>query len=91
MAESNTTDSDSNDNSDIFPQLTEIKENFERKINELQTEFSQLKDLMMAIIIKPNEDSHSGSSQGLSKQPRSRIDTSQTCLNFLHAAWKHAR
>ena len=57
MAESTTTDSDSNDNPDISSQLTEIKENYERKINKVQTEFSQLKDLMMAIIKKSSEGS----------------------------------
>ena len=46
----------------------------ERKINEVQTEFSQLKDLMMAIIKKPTEGSPSISTQGLSKHPRSRLD-----------------
>ena len=50
MTESNTTDSDINDNSDIFSQLTEMKEIYERKINELHSEFSQLKNLMMAVI-----------------------------------------
>ena len=57
MAESTTTDSDSNDNPDISSQLTEIKENYERKINKVQTEFSQLKDLMIAIIKKSSEGS----------------------------------
>ena len=73
MTEPNTTDSDSNDNSDIFSQLTELKENYERKIIELQSEFNQLKDLM-ALISKSNEDSPSSSSRGTSKQPRSRLD-----------------
>ena len=63
MAESNTTDSDSNDNSDNSSPLTEMKENYERKINEVQSEFSQLKDLMMAVIKKLNEESPSSSSQ----------------------------
>ena len=54
MAESNTVDSDTNDSSDISSQLTEMKENYERKISELQSEFSQLKNLMMAVISKSN-------------------------------------
>ena len=74
MTEPNIGDSDSNDNSDISSQLTEINENYERKISDLQSEFSQLKDLMMAIIGKANEDSPASSSQGTSKQPRSRLD-----------------
>ena len=48
IAESNSNDSDINEGSDIFSQLSEMKENCERKICELQTEFSQLKDRMMA-------------------------------------------
>ena len=72
MPESNTTDSDTKNNSDISSQLTEMKENYERKIKELQSEFSQLKDPMMAVMKKSKEDSSSSSSQGLSKQPRLR-------------------
>ena len=52
MAQSNSNDSDTNDSSDISSQLCEMKENYERKINELHLEFSQLKDLMMAVIDK---------------------------------------
>ena len=69
MAESNTTDSDINDASDISSQLSQMKENYERKINELQSEFSQLKDLMMAAINKSNNESPSTSSQGFPKRP----------------------
>ena len=74
MAESNVTDSDTNDNSDISSQLTEMKESYEKKINDLHSEFRQLKDLMMAIISKSNEDSPSSSSRGLSKRPQSGPD-----------------
>ena len=49
MAQANSNDSDTNDSSDISSQLSEIKESYERRINELHQEFSQLKDLMMAI------------------------------------------
>ena len=49
MAQTNSNDSDTNDGSDISSQLSEIKESYERRINELHQEFSQLKVLMMAI------------------------------------------
>ena len=68
MAEVNHTDSDSVDNSDISSQLCEMKLNYERKIVELKSEFSQLKDLMMTVIKKSNDDNPSSSSQGLSKR-----------------------
>ena len=50
MVEPRVTGSEVNDGSDISSHLSEMKENYERKIGELQSEFSQLKDLMMAII-----------------------------------------
>ena len=74
MAESNVANSDTNDHSDISSQLTEMKENYEKEINDLHSEFSQLKDLMMAIISKSNEDSPSTSSRGLPKRPQSGFD-----------------
>ena len=52
MAQSSANDFDSNETSDISSQLSEIRESYERKINELQSVFSQLKDLMMAVISK---------------------------------------
>ena len=70
MAQSNSNDSDTNDSSDISSQLSEMKENYERKINELHLEFSQLKHLMMAVIDKTNNDSQPSSSKGPSKQPK---------------------
>ena len=76
MAKSSITDSEVNDGSDISSQLSEMKENYERKFGELQSEFSQLKDLMMAIINKSNSDSPSTSSQGLSKRPQVGSDIS---------------
>ena len=69
MVEPSITNSDVNDGSDISSQMSEVKENYERTIGELQSEFSQLKDLMMAIIDKPNSDSPSTSTRGLSKRP----------------------
>ena len=47
--------------------LSEIKESYERRINELHQEFSQLKDLMMAIVSKNNNESQPSSSKGPSK------------------------
>ena len=82
MSDYNTTDSDSNETSDIFSQLTEMKESYEKKISELQTEFSELKGLMMSILKKTDENSPSTSSQGLSKQPRLGLDMG--CQRFHH-------
>ena len=67
MAQSNSNDSDTNDGFDNSSRLSEMKENYERKINELHLEFSQLKVLM---IDKTNNDSQPSSSQGPSKQPQ---------------------
>ena len=67
MAQSNSNDSDTNDSSDISSQLSEIKESYERRINELHQEFSQLKDLMMAIVSENNGESQPSSSKGPSK------------------------
>ena len=67
MAQSSANDSDSNEASDISSQLSEIKESYERKINELQNEFSQLKDLMMAVISKTDTENRQSTSKGPSK------------------------
>ena len=67
MAQSSANDSDSNETSDISSQLSEIKESYERKINELQNEFSQLKDLMMAVISKTDSENRPSTSKGPSK------------------------
>ena len=67
MAQSFANDSDSNETSDISSQLSEIKESYERKINELQNEFSQLKDLMMAVISKTDTENRQSTSKGPSK------------------------
>ena len=72
MAQSNSNDSDTNDGSDISSQLSEMKEKYERKINELHLEFSQLKELMMAVNNKTNNGSQSSSSQGPSKHFQSK-------------------
>ena len=67
MAQANSNDSDTNDSSDISSQLSEIKESYERRISELHQEFSQLKELMMAIVSKNNSESQPSSSKGPSK------------------------
>ena len=67
MAQSSANDSDNNEASDISSQLSEIKESYERKINELQNEFSQLKDLMMAVISKTDTENRQSTSKGPSK------------------------
>ena len=67
MAQSSANDSDSNETSDISSQLSEIRESYERKINELQNEFSQLKDLMMAVISKTDSENRPSTSKGPSK------------------------
>ena len=67
MAQSSANDSDNNETSDISSQLSEIRESYERKINELQNEFSQLKDLMMAVISKTDSENRPSTSKGPSK------------------------
>ena len=67
MAQSSGNDSDNNETSDISSQLSEIRESYERKINELQNEFSQLKDLMMAVISKTDSENRPSTSKGPSK------------------------
>ena len=78
MAQSSANDSDSNETSDISSQLSEIKESYERKINELQNEFSQLKDLMMAVISKADTENRQSTSKGPSKPAHTvGLDTPQ--------------
>ena len=79
MAQTNSNDSETNDRSDISSQLYEIKESYERRINELHQEFSQLKDLMMAIVNKNNGESKSSSSKGLSKPPQQFGSDTDVC------------
>ena len=73
MTDSNPADSNSNEISDISSQLSEIKENYE-KINEFQSEFSERKGLMMAIMNEQNENRPSTSTHSLTKQPRMGLD-----------------
>ena len=68
--EANSVDTDHSENNDASSQLAEIRGNYERKISGLQSEFSQLKDLMMATLKKSDDDSHKINVQGLSKQPK---------------------
>ena len=67
MAQSSANDSDNNETSDISSKLSEIRENYEKKINELQSEFSQLKNLLMAVISKNDENNLPSTSQSSSK------------------------
>ena len=73
MAQTNSHNSDTNDGSDISSQLSEIKESYERRINELHQEFSQLKDLMMAIVNKNNGETQPSSSKGLQSRPNNSL------------------
>ena len=81
MAQSSANDSDSNEVSDISSQLSEIKESYERKINELQNEFSQLKDLMMAVISKTDTENRQSTSKGPSK-PTHTVGLDSPPFNF---------
>ena len=82
MAQSSANDSDSNEVSDISSQLSEIKESYERKINELQNEFSQLKDLMMAVISKTDTENRQSTSKGPSK-PTHTVGLDNANLHFI--------
>ena len=75
MAESNSNVSDTNEGSDFSSQLSEMRENYEQKINALQSEFIQLRDLMMAVINKANEETLPFSSRGLSKRSQVGSDS----------------
>ena len=84
MAQSSANDSDSNETSDISSQLSEIKESYERKINELQNEFSQLKDLMMAVISKADTENRQSTSKGPSKPAHTvGLDNVCSCVFFI--------
>ena len=79
MAQSSANDSDNNETSDISSQLSEIRENYEKKINELQSEFSQLKNLLMAVISKNDENNLPSTSQSSSK-PTHRVGLDTNCF-----------
>ena len=72
MAQSYANDSDNNETSDISSQFSEIRENYEKKINELQSEFSQQKNLLMAVISENDENNLPSTSQSSSK-PAHRV------------------
>ena len=86
MAQSSANDSDNNETSDISSQLSEIKENYERKINELQSEFSQLKNLLMAVISKNDENNLASTSQSSSK-PSHRVGFDNVLCNCRYSHW----
>ena len=73
--ESNVIESDTNYNFDIFSQLIKMRKNNEKKIIDLHSKFSELRDLMMAIMNKTNEENIPSSSRGLSKQPQVGSDS----------------
>ena len=83
MAQTNSNDSDTNDGSGISSQLSEIKESYERRFNELHQDFSQLKDLMMAIVNKNNSESQPSNSKGPSKPPQQFGSDSLVSLNLV--------
>ena len=85
MAQSSANDSDNNETSDISSQLSEIKENYERKINELQNEFSQLKNLLMAVISKNDENNLPSTTQSSSK-PTHRVGFDRDKYLFITGA-----
>ena len=70
MAEANSVDTESSENNDVSSQLSEIRENYEKKVSDMQSEFSQLRDLMMAVLQKSDNENQNTSTQGPSMQPR---------------------
>ena len=58
------------ENNDVSSQLAEIRENYEKKINDLQSDFSQLKDLMLAVLKKSDGDCHNTTAKVLQSSPR---------------------
>ena len=70
MAEANSVDRHSSKNIDVSSYFVKFRENYERKITDLQSEFSQLRDLMMAVLKKSDNDSQNANTQGPSKQPK---------------------
>ena len=90
MAQSSANDSDNYETSDISSQLSEIRESYERKINELQNEFSQLKDLMMAVISKTDSENRTSTSKGPSKPaPTVGLDIYSICHDSKESAALH--
>ena len=67
MTKINSTDAESIENSFLSSQLGEIMRKKLKKT--FQLEFSQLQDLMMAVLKNSKNDSQDESSQGSSKQP----------------------
>ena len=52
MTEFNYAKTESIESNDVSYHLAEIKESYERKIDDLQSDFSQQKGLMMAVLEK---------------------------------------
>ena len=57
-----------NSESDVSSQISELKEAYERKLTELGSGIGDLKDLMIAVMQKPNSSSQGNSDQGPSKR-----------------------
>ena len=72
--EANSVDTDPGENNDVSSQPAEIMGNYESKISGLQSEFSQLKDLMMATLKKSDDEGHNINVQGLSKQHKVALE-----------------
>ena len=74
MTEVNYADTESVLNKDIFSQLAAFREKYEKQINDLQAEYSLLKDLMMAVLEKSNKNSQNENGQDSSKKPMQGLD-----------------
>ena len=74
VAEANSVDTGPSKNNDVSSQRTENRENYERRTSDSQSDFSQLKDSMMALLKKSDDNSHRTNVQGPSKQPKVGLD-----------------
>ena len=74
VAEANSVDTGPSKNNDVSSQLTENRETYDRKISDMQSDFSQLKGLMIAILKNSDDDSHNTNVQRPSKQPKVGLD-----------------
>ena len=70
MAEANSVDTDSSEINDASSHFAEFRENYGRKISDLQSKFSLLKDLMMAVLKKSDNDIKTLTHKVLRSSPR---------------------
>ena len=75
MVGPNTVETESAGDSSASSQIAEIKDCYESKFNELQSEIGPLKDVMIAMMENSNSPSINTQSQGSSKQPVRRSDS----------------